>query len=78
MPQMHFYVREEVAKEIRERAQDAGLSTSRFLAALVERELVTEWPEGFFEEVIGGWQGEPLERAPQGEYEVRDQLDPGL
>jgi hypothetical protein len=20
-----------------------------------------EWPEGFFEEVVGGWKGEPLE-----------------
>lgn len=27
------------------------------------------WMPGFFEEVIGGWVGEPLERAEQGEYE---------
>jgi hypothetical protein len=25
--------------------------------------------------VVGGWQGEPLQRPPQGEYETRDMLD---
>lgn len=33
------------------------------------------WPPGFFEEVIGGWQGEMLERPEQGEYEVREELE---
>jgi hypothetical protein len=32
------------------------------------------WNPGFFEEVIGGWVGEPLERPEQGEYETREQL----
>ena len=35
---------------------------------------VTEWPLGFFERTAGVWQGEPLTREPQGEYEVRDPL----
>lgn len=26
------------------------------------------WPVGFFERTAGAWQGEPLEREPQGEY----------
>lgn len=30
-----------------------------------------KWPPNFFERIFGGWQGEPLERAPQGEYEQR-------
>ncbi len=34
----------------------------------------SNWPPGFFTEVIGGWQGEPLVREPQGEYETRDEL----
>jgi hypothetical protein len=29
---------------------------------------------GFFEEVIGGWVGEPLTRPEQGEYKTREQL----
>jgi hypothetical protein len=32
------------------------------------------WLPGFFEEVIGGWVGEPLERPEQGEFEIREQL----
>lgn len=33
------------------------------------------WPPGFFEATAGAWKGEPLERAPQGEYEVRGTLE---
>jgi hypothetical protein len=32
------------------------------------------WPSGFFETIAGGWQGEPLTRAPQGDYEDRAEL----
>lgn len=33
-----------------------------------------QWQEGFFEEVIGGWEGEPLVREKQPDYEEREQL----
>ncbi|MCE5229912.1 hypothetical protein LLG95_09985 [bacterium] len=74
MPQMHFYIREELAKKLRERARARGLSMSRYLASVVRREVGEGWPEGYFEEVIGGWQGKPLRRAPQGKLDKRDQL----
>lgn len=32
------------------------------------------WPAGFFEETAGAWQGEPLIREEQEEYETRDEL----
>jgi len=32
------------------------------------------WPPGFFENVVGGWQGERLERDFQGEYEERERM----
>jgi len=32
------------------------------------------WSPGFFEMTAGAWQGEPLVRAPQGEYETRRPL----
>jgi len=32
------------------------------------------WPSGFFEETAGQWQGEPLIRESQGEYEKREEL----
>ncbi len=76
MPQLHFYVPEPVATKVRQRAKAAGLSASRYLAELVQREIGTGWPQGFFEEVVGGWQGEPLERPLQGEFETRETLQP--
>jgi hypothetical protein len=74
MPQLHFYVPEETAERIRQEVQAAGLSISQYLATLVKREIHSTRPEGFFEEVVGGWQGEPLQRGEQGHYEARDQL----
>jgi hypothetical protein len=76
MPQLHFYVPESVATKVRQRAKASGLSASRYLAELVQRELGAEWPEEFFEKVVGGWQGEPLERPPQGQLEARETLQP--
>lgn len=71
MPQLHLYVPEELASEIARRAQALGMSVSRFLAEVVGRDIGSGWPEGYFEDVIGGWRGEPLERAAQLDYEER-------
>ena len=35
---------------------------------------VAEWPANFFKEIIGGWDGAPLTREPQGDYETRSEL----
>jgi hypothetical protein len=32
------------------------------------------WSSGFFESVVGSWQGEPLTREREGEYETRERL----
>ena len=32
------------------------------------------WSPGFFERTAGAWQGEPLVRGSQGEYEQREEL----
>ncbi len=74
MPQMHFYVPEETAKQLRERARAKGLSVSRYLASVVSRDIDQGWPEGYFEKVVGKWQGGTLRRPPQGELEERDPL----
>jgi hypothetical protein len=74
MPQLHLYVPDDLASEIARRAEARGLSVSRFLAEVVRQEIATGWPEGFFEEVLGGWRGEPLERPPQLAYEERERL----
>ena len=70
MPQLHCYIQEELARKLQEKAQQAHLSVSKYLALLVKREVENEWPTDYFE-LFGSWQGESLERAPQGEYEER-------
>jgi len=74
MPQLHFYVPEAVAKELRARARAAGLPVSRYLATVVGGEANRGWPPGFFEEVVGRWRGRPLRRTPQGRLEQRETL----
>ena len=74
MPQLHLYVPDDVARRVKQRAAERGLSVSRFLAELVGREIGTGWPDGYFGEVVGGWEGEPLERPPQGVPEEREPL----
>ncbi|MBN1865667.1 hypothetical protein JW916_00090 [Candidatus Sumerlaeota bacterium] len=74
MSQLHFYVPDETAKALRERARAAGLSVSRYLATVVRRDLGEGWPKGYFDKVVGGWQGKPLRRASQGALEKRETL----
>jgi len=72
MPQLHFYVADAVAAELRKKAEGKGLSISKYLAEIARREVCSDWPEGFFEEGIGGWQGSLLTRPEQGELEERE------
>lgn len=73
MPQLHLYVDDALSEALHREAAAAGASLSRYLATLVQRELHRGWPDGWFEAVVGGWQG-PLDRADQGEYESRQAL----
>lgn len=75
MAQLHVYVPDEIACRARQLAEREGVSVSRFLARLLERELGPGWPEGYFELVVGSWRGDRLERAPQGDFETRDSLN---
>jgi len=76
MAQLHFYVPDEIEAQIRNKAKQAQLPLSRYLANLVKQEAgqPSQWPAGYFEQVFGGWQGEPLQRPPQGEQEQREAL----
>lgn len=74
MTQLEIELPDEVAAEVERRAEDSGLSVTSFVIGLVERELGKSWPKGFFEEVVGGWQGEPPERPAHLPLEVRDEL----
>lgn len=76
MTQLHCYVPEEIARQAQQKAAQSGLSLSRYLAELVKRDTCTinGWPEGYFE-LFGKWEGAPLERPPQGEFEERLTLE---
>ena len=74
MPQMHFYVPEKVAEQLRAKAQAQGMPVSRYLASVVTKDVGQGWPEGYFEKVVGQWQGKPLRRPPQGTLETREDL----
>jgi hypothetical protein len=74
MARLHVYVPDDVAERAKARAKAAGKSLSGYLADLVLHDVAGEWPEGFFEEVAGGWKGEPLERPDQGRIERREPL----
>jgi hypothetical protein len=71
LPQLHLYVPEDVAEELRRRAEAEGLSTSRYLARLVSREVAEGFPEDWFDRVAGKWVGD-LERAPSGPLKRRE------
>lgn len=74
MPQLHLYVPDEVAEAAKAKAQAAGKSLSSYLADLVTSEVAGEWPDDFFDDVAGGWKGEPLQRPKQGPLERRRRL----
>ena len=74
MPQLHIYVPDNVASVVRERARARGKTVSGYLAELVVREVASDWPEGYFDEVVGGWKGPPLRRPAQGRFERREKL----
>jgi len=74
MPQLHLYLPEDIADEVKRQASEKQVSVSSFLADIVKQHVSPGWPEGFFEEVYGCWEG-PLERPPQGEWEERDSFD---
>lgn len=74
MPQLHLYLPWSAAERVRAKANSRGVSVSRYLAELVLREVGDDWPPDFWDEVVGGWDGEPISRPPQGSLETRDAL----
>ncbi len=74
MPQLHLYVPKDVASVVRLRARARAMTVSGYLAELVTREVARDWPEGFFDQVVGGWKGRALRRPTQGRFETRVDL----
>ncbi|MGB3681358.1 MAG: hypothetical protein WA990_02620 [Rubrobacteraceae bacterium] len=50
------------------------MTLSKYLAEVVKKEAdAEEWPEDFFENVLGAWEG-GIKRPPQGVYEEREDI----
>lgn len=60
----------EIESEIADQTKEERLSIDELEA----RAQSNGWPPGYFRQVIGAWQGDPPERPPQGNYEVRDEF----
>ena len=74
MPQLHAYVPARLAERLRARAKARGIPVSRHLADLIQRDVGSGWPDGFFVDVVGGWRGAALRRPAQGRLERRSEL----
>jgi len=73
MAQMHFYVPDDFARLIRRRAKQARMPVSRYLVQLIRNEIGSGWPDDYFDEVYGGWQGaEPSRKRPDETEDPRD------
>ena len=73
MAQIHCYIPDKIALQLSEKAEKEHVSVSKYLAGLVRKDMSSGWPEGYFEQVFGGWEGdEPLKRPEQGIYETRE------
>ena len=69
MAQMHFYVPDDFARLIRRRAKQARMPVSRYLVQLIRNQIGSGWPDDYFEEVYGRWQGSESERKRADESE---------
>ncbi len=76
MTQLHCYVPDNIAQQVQSRANEAGLSLSRYLAELVKRDVAihANWPEAYFDN-FGQWEGAPLERPEQLPVEDRHEFN---
>jgi len=73
MAQLHCYIPDNIADKFHQKAKQANLSTSKYLALLIKQEITDEWPDNYFD-LFGSWEGEPLERPEQGDFENRLEL----
>jgi len=74
MTQIQCEIPDELAQKFQKKAQQAHLSVSKYLSLLIEKDMENQWPEGYFE-LFGSWNGEPLERPNQSDYENRESFD---
>jgi len=75
MAQLHCYLPDKEADSLKRRAERAGMSVSRYLAELARRDLVSDWPEDYFQKLFGQPNPAPIERAREGSFETRPDIE---
>lgn len=75
MAQLHCYLPDRETEALKRRAEQAGMSLSRYLAELARRDLVAAWPSGYFDRLFPNHAVAPIERAAQSEFEERAELE---
>ncbi|MDZ7704903.1 MAG: hypothetical protein U5L04_10510 [Trueperaceae bacterium] len=80
MVQLQVDLPDETAEIVRQHADAKGMSVSAYLAdvicqAVQNQSVQKRWPEGYFEEVVGSWEGDFLE-SDELLFEERDVLWP--
>lgn len=58
MAQLNLYVTDELAARLKAEALQAKLPLSRYVVGQLTKRDGDAWPDGFFEEKCGFWQGE--------------------
>lgn len=71
MPQLHFYVPDLVAEQIKRRAAQAGQPVSRYVTELVMRDAGQGWPAGYFEKITTSSPDDSIPYEPAGPPEER-------
>jgi len=74
MAQLHLYLPDDVAEDVKSRAQSRGMTVSAYLAEIVRSQMTDQWPKDFFSKVVGGWAGE-LQRGAQRPLDEREDID---
>ena len=75
MPQLHFYVPDDVADQIKARAAQAKQPVSRYVAELVKRDIGQGWPKDYFERISNAAGGAAIRYEPLGLPEERLPLE---
>ena len=75
VPQLHFYVPDDVAEQIKARAALAKQPVSRYVAELVKRDVSQGWPKGYFKRIAGVAHDAPIKHEPSGLPEERLPLE---
>ena len=77
MAHVNIYLDDELLQKVRTAAEVEHTSLSSFIRSRLEESLAkkAEWPDGYFENVVGSLSDEELERPPQPDFEADARRD---